>query len=131
VPSEDARVLPPSSYSPGIAGETRSVKDAYAERDLDSRGCPVGRRTGSLGGAGGDTLRFAHEQHSNPSLGDWCQTPVSKSFRIGLANRAFESRSKPLQPTSATDLIPENADFAAAQRDLTKNTSLLGQVMDR
>ena len=45
-----------------------------------------------------------------------------------VKNRASESRSAALRETSATDLIPENADFGRAHRDVAKNTSLLGHL---
>ena len=46
-----------------------------------------------------------------------------------LKDRASESPSPPLRVTSATDLIPENADFGRADRDIAKNTSLLGKAV--
>ena len=58
-------------------------------------------------------------------LGGWCQTPLPRPVRMTLQNRASESPSPPLRVTSATDLIPENADFGRADRDIAKNTSLL------
>ena len=44
---------------------------------------------------------------------------------MSLKKRASESPSPALQTTSATDLVPENAEFAHANRDVMKNTSLL------
>ena len=55
-------------------------------------------------------------------LGGWCQTPVPRAVRMSLEKRACESPSPALRTTSATDLVPENADFAQANRDVMKNT---------
>ena len=59
------------------------------------------------------------------TLGGWCRTPLPRPVRMTLKDRASESPSPPLRVTSATDLIPENADFGRADRDIAKNTSLL------
>jgi excisionase family DNA binding protein len=58
-------------------------------------------------------------------LGARCQTPLPETRENGSQIRGRESRSAPLQRTSATNLVRENADFGRAGRDAAKNTTLL------
>src|ERR1035438_9527861 len=59
-------------------------------------------------------------------LGDWCQTRLPKRGENESQKRPSERPSTALRRTSVTDLAPENADFDRANRDFTKNTTLLG-----
>ena len=62
-------------------------------------------------------------------LGVWCQTPLPETRENGSQIRGGESRPAPLRRTSATDLVPENADFGRAGRDAAKNTRPLGEAL--
>jgi hypothetical protein len=68
-------------------------------------------------------------ERTRAGLGDWCQTRLPKRGENESQKRPSERPSTALRRTSVTDLAPENADFDRANRDFTKNTTLLARVV--
>jgi len=71
-----------------------------------------------------------YEEVPKSSLGGWCQTPLLRTRENGSHDQRAESPSKPFKLTSATYLVPEDAQFELADRDLTNNTSLLALIKE-